>query len=294
MKAAVKSLFYKVRPYKIPQQYNFHLGYIFHTENVFDQALFSKLLSFCQEYYSITGKRPICTVMAGTSPKVAAGCAEHKCSDEMLAARYHQLASVATLGYHGHFYLNPALYHRFESEIRSNNFITAPLETQFSRDLDWFKKHNLNHNGLYAGGWWFMNSQLIELLMNAGFKFDFSFSKSSFFRNQYSHKLIQENSINTGQSFKIVKGDTTLYEIQNLIGAHTTPFVDDFYRVLSGLLTPSQLEVVGVLNSHDYDLDYKNTLMIIRDAAAQKSVRFFDAEDLLNNSSFNFTKTITL
>ena len=49
------------------------LGYIFHTEQIYDQNLFTQLLEFCESYRKITGKPPICTLMSGVNPLVVEG-----------------------------------------------------------------------------------------------------------------------------------------------------------------------------------------------------------------------------
>ncbi len=285
MKQTLKKILYTVRPYSLPEVFNFKIGYNFHTEMVYDDAIYAKLLSFCGQYLQITGKQAICTLMTGNSPKVAAGMKAFKCPDQKLSDRYHELSTVATLGYHGHFYLNPLHWQRYETEIRSNNFSKANLKEQFDNDLGWLKNYGINHNGLYAGGWWFMNQHLLALLIDAGFKFDFSFSKSVYFRNQFSHQLMVRNYIKTGQNFEIqIPGKGKIVEIQNLIGAPSSPLFPDYTRNLLKILDKEQTNVTGVVNSHDYDLNQANTLKLFERFSKMKQISFFDAEDLLTNS----------
>src|SRR5690606_35241076 len=107
------------------------------------------------------------------------------------------------------------------------------LENQIINDLNWFSKHELNHNGLYAAGWWFVNKELIYILIKNGFTFDFSFSRHIHFINQFSLKLMNENNIQAGDPFQIFAPEIgALTEIQNLIGAPSTPFIQDFNRHL--------------------------------------------------------------
>ncbi|MBA9076991.1 hypothetical protein [Rufibacter quisquiliarum] len=283
MKTLLKKALYQFKSYPIPSSYNLQLGYIFHTEMVFNDKMFKDLLHFCSEFKAITGTQPICTVMSGVSPKVADGMRQHKCEDKKLADRYHELGGFATLGYHGHFYLNPALFKRKEAEIRSNNFSKQNLKEQFTRDLEWFSSHNLPHNGLYAAGWWFMNQHLLAMLIEAGFAYDFSFSKHIHFRNQFSHKLMLENELRAGEPFEItIPGQGSIKEIQNLTGSPSTPHFQDFTRNLLHILDPSQPRVTGVINSHDYDLDLKNTLLLFRNLEKLSNVSFFDANQLLD------------
>lgn len=284
MKHQLKQLLYKVRPYHLPAAMCFQLGYIFHTEMVYDDAIYTRLVEFCRQYFKITGKHVICTVMSGNSPKIAAGMKAAKCADEKLADRYHELSTVATLGYHGHFYLNPELFQRYETEMRSNNFSKEKLKDQFEEDLAWFDKHKLDHNGLYAAGWWFINQHLLALLIDAGFRFDFSFSRHIYFRNQFSHQLMLENNIKTGQPFEInIGGKGKIQEIQNLIGSPSTSLFQDFTRNLLKILDQQNLNVTGVVNSHDYDLHAEHTLKLFRKLVTLPKVSFFDAQDLVTN-----------
>ncbi|AMM51673.1 hypothetical protein TH61_11465 [Rufibacter sp. DG15C] len=282
MKILLKKAWYKIIPYKIPDTYSFNLGYVFHTEMVFDDNIFKNLLFFCKEYEIITGKKPICTVMSGVNPKVIDGMQKNNCNSNQLADRYKELSKLATIGYHGHFYLNTTHFKRHESEIRSNNFSKLHVSHQVEKDLEWFYKNNLQHNGIYAGGWWFTNKDLIEILIKLGFKYDFSFSKHIYFRNQFSHDLMLRNSIKTGQPFELnIKNTGSIKEIQNLIGAPATPFYDDYKRHTLNILDKNQPTVTGVLNSHDYDLDATNTLHLFNFLSKEKNVNFFDAKDIL-------------
>ncbi|RPD45530.1 hypothetical protein [Paracnuella aquatica] len=294
MKQDLKRLLYTVRPQRLPRNLVLTTGYVFHTEEVYNDDIFRRLFDFCKGYTAITGKQAICTVMSGISPKVRAGMRLFNCSEQKLADLYHQLSSVATIGYHGHFYFNADLHQRHEAEIRSNNFSIVQLTEQFSNDLEWFKKHELNHNDLYAGGWWFMNQHLLSLLIKAGFKYDFSFSKHRFFLNQFSLDFMIEHEIKTGECFEIeVETIGKIREVQNLIGSSSSAFFEDYVRNLKRIIHPAHPKVVGMFNSHDYDLHPANALNFFTTLKQLPQVSFFDAADLLDGRlNIDFRPTV--
>ena len=278
MKNLSKKLIYTFYRPKLPET-RLHLGYIFHTEKIFDQKLFSKLLQFCESYQRITGKKPICTLMSGVNPLVLEGMKAHAVSPALYVERARQLSRVSTLGYHGHFWSDLRNLEEPSSQIKGRRPSEPALAIQFENDLHWFKSNGLDHNGIYSGGWWFMSEQVHELLIKSGFVLDFTFSHAPYFRNPYSHQIMQTHQIRAGEVCRV---ENQLFCIQNFIGCHTTPFVEDFYRNMRKLLTndgQTKSPSYGVVNSHDYDLDLENTLMCIESLRANSSVEFWGAED---------------
>jgi len=166
-----------------------------------------------------------------------------------------------------------------ELEIRCNNFVLAPLLKQVTDDLSWFAAEGIELNGVYAGGWWFLNRQLLEILLERGFRNDFTFSYSPWFRSEFSAMTLEANQIPPGAPFVIRHGDAQMLCVQMLIGAHQTPFVDDFRRVLAKVIKGEQ-KLFGVVGAHDYDLDFKNTLACLRALKAENGATFFDLTDL--------------
>jgi hypothetical protein len=278
MKNLAKKILYTLYTPKLPVG-RIQLGYIFHTEQIYDQKLFTQLLSFCESYQKITGKRPICTLMTGVNPLVAEGMKNHRVSAQEYVLRARQLSEVSTLGYHGHFWSDVSKLHDAASQIKGRRSIEPALKTQFENDLQWFKSNGLNHNGIYSGGWWFMSEQVQKLLVQHGFSLDFTFSKAPYFRNPYSQDLMQKNQIRIGEVCRI---EEQLLCIQNFIGCHTTPYIEDFYRNMRKLLAEDgqpDSPIHGVVNSHDYDLDVVNTLKCIEALKKDPSVEFCDVQD---------------
>ncbi len=117
------------------------------------------------------------------------------------------------------------------------------------------------------------------MLIERGFKLDFTFSHSRWFRSDFSYMLLESNQVPPGAPFVIHRGDRELLCVQMLIGCHQTPFVDDFRRNLASLLGP-QRAVRGVVGSHDYDLDAVNTLRALRALRDDDRAGFFDLGEL--------------
>jgi hypothetical protein len=277
-KNIAKKILYTLYTPKLPESL-IQLGYIFHTEQIYDQKLFAQLLGFCESYQKITGKNPICTLMTGVNPLVAEGMKSNGVSAQEYVFRARKLSEVSTLGYHGHFWSDTSKLQDPASQIKGRRSVEPALKTQFENDLQWFKSNELSHNGLYSGGWWFMNEQVQKLLIQYGFSVDFTFSKAPYFRNSYSLDLMKKNQIRIGEACRI---ESQLLCIQNFIGCHTTPFIGDFYRNMRKLLMQEgklDSPIQGVVNSHDYDLDVENTLKCIEALKKDSSVEFCDAQD---------------
>ena len=158
-----KKIFYLFTKKGQLKPYNIKLGYIFHTERLYNDRIFDRLLLFCKAYHTITGAKPICTVIPPSNLQLKKEILENKFPEEYYTSRIAELSKHSTIGYHGHFYLNndPKDY----NAIHCNSYNFENLEEQFSNDLNWFKKNNISHNNIYAAGWWFFNTGLLRLLL---------------------------------------------------------------------------------------------------------------------------------
>ena len=285
LKYFVKWSYYQLTSPDLYKTRDLELAYIFHTENIFDADIFYRLIHFCKRYQELTGQRPICAVMPAINLRVRKGMIKSGVTQEEYVARVKALSQYATIGYHGHFWFSPQAFDRPEAEIRCNNFNRRALLEQLEADLMWFRSNGIEHNGIYAAGWWVMNAAIQKILMDHDFKYDFSFSQSIWFRNQYSYAFMREHQIRAGESFIILSeassGDSQrLYCVQNLIGCHDTPFVEDFERNLKKLLGDSGDTACGVINAHDFDLDFANTVRCLEHLTRQKRVKFHGFESL--------------
>lgn len=279
LKNVVKTALYSVHRPNL-RAFRLSLGYVFHTEQVFDSAIYENLMQFCRDYRSLTGARAICTMMSGANARVRAGMQEAKVEDGALADRMRRLAEIATLGYHGHFWLSPAEFRRPENEIRNNETVIAPIREQMDADLNWFEVQGIKLAPVYAAGWWFMNSFVLSNLATKGFQYDFSFSYSPWFRNPFSYRHLVESRIAPGQSFVVHTDAGDITCVQNLIGCHHTPFSDDFRRNLRKILDDRSRSIVGVVNAHDYDLHAPYTLRCLESLLKRDSAEFWDFPEL--------------
>jgi hypothetical protein len=281
IKNIAKRMLYTFSPKRQLKSHNIKLGYIFHTERLYDDQIFNRLILFCQKYKVITGVEPICAVIPPSNLLLKQDMRANNFSESDYTSRIIELSNHSTIGYHGHFYLenNPVYY----NAIHCNNFKVENLRTQFENDIQWFEKNQIAHNNIYTAGWWFFNEDLLQLLLQHGFQFDFSFSRAPFFYNQFSNEVMNENNIPTGEVFEIsVDGKKKLTCIQNFIGMHTTNFPEDFDRNMKRLNLTTK-ELVGVVNSHDYDLHFENTLKCIEFQIKYNKITFLSFNDLIAN-----------
>jgi len=284
MKSLLKKISYAFYKKGQLKSHNIKLGYIFHTERLYDDRLFNQLILFCKKYKAITCAEPICTVIPPSNLQLKRELNERAFPEKEYASRIIELSQYSTIGYHGHFYLdnNPFNY----NAIHCNSFNANNLTEQFENDINWFEKNQIPHNNIYAGGWWFFNENLLQLLLQYGFQFDFSFSKAPFFYNQFSNEIMNENNIPTGEVFEIgFDGEKKLTCIQNFIGMHTTSFPEDFDRNMKKLDLNIK-ELVGVVNAHDYDLNFDNTLRCIEFQMKFNNIKFLSFNDLIGEKPF--------
>ena len=283
-KNILKRAYYALVRTELPPEARLTLGYMVHTEAVWDSKVFARLLDFCRAYRALTGAKAICALMTGVNPLVRQGMSRQGVDDAEYRERVGRLAEEALVGYHGHFWFRREDVGRPEAAIMWNNYLRTAVEEQFRADLEWFAAGDVSHHGIYAAGWWFVNRNFHRLLIASGFVADFSCSKSPWFRNQYYHRLMLAHGIRCGEPFRVAADARSLLCIQNLIGCHQTAFPQDFVRNLTALMDPGYREPIGVVNAHDFDLDPDHTLACLEYLAGTDRVAFADADGLVRES----------
>jgi hypothetical protein len=278
IKDAVKSLYYAGKTTRLREDIKLKIGYIFHTEELDNDATFTRLIEFIKLFRAETGKAPICAVMTGANERIRRRLKASGFADEEYARRIHCVGEKATLGYHGHFWREPQSENLLAQEMRQGA-AGASLADQLTSDLNWFKRYGIDHQGVYAAGWWYMCREIQRLLVKNGFHYDFSTSYSPHFYNEYSSSLLQKNRIEPGQAFDVHFNDGSLRCIQNFIGCHRSRFPEDFIRNMNQIFSRNTREAIGVVNSHDYDLDLKNTMNCIRFLRKNKMADFIGFDD---------------
>jgi len=268
-------------------------SYIFHTERIYERAIFDRLIRFCKQYRTLTGEKAICVLMTPNNPLVAHGRKQHQVDEVEYLARAHELAEIATLGYHGHFWTDPQNLVP-SSEMKGEHFLEAAFKSQFESDLQWFEKSGISHQGAYSGGWWFMNRPVLRSLIQSNFSADFSFSYAKSFQNPYSIDLMRKNEISVGAPFRVQYLEKKMVCIQNFIGCHPSPFLGDFVRNFNRLVRNANPPMIGVLNSHDYDLDDYHTLKCIEMLIHTRQFKWMSYENLTRLSNSRCQKTVIL
>jgi hypothetical protein len=295
IKDLLKKLLYATANFRLDEEIIVNLGYCFHTEHIYNKKTFETLISFCKLYFQITNSKPVCTVMTPPNPRVMKGMKEHHCSNEIYVERVTQLSTYAHIGFHGHFWGDPQQFHNSKFDIKGNNknYELFSLREQFQSQVNWFRENNLDHNQTYAAGWWFINNDILKLLSEEGIRFDYSFSKSIHFRNPYSFELMQKNNIKCGEPFNTIHhAHHKILHIQNFIGCHTSPYFEDFVRNFNKITDADYFNLYGVVNSHDYDLQYDYTVSCIEKLAALKNIRFQSHKEMTEAAAIKTTKEI--
>lgn len=279
LKFWIKRVAYQLYQPHLPDHLILEIGFIFHVEKIQSAEVFEQLVDFCERYQRITGKKAITALMAGSNPLIIRDLEKQGVSQETYLKRAQELARVSTLGYHGHFWRDEQDLDSPSSKIKGGTSDEPSLESQFLRDLDWFRTSGLDHHGIYSGGWWYMSEALQNILIKNGFRLDFTMSQNPPFQNPFSMKLLNEVLAHPGNSILI---QSKLLCIQNWIGCQPSPFLEDFYRNLKRLFTNIHGRAVGVVHSHDYDLKVEKTLECIQALHSRKKTKWMDANDFFS------------
>lgn len=290
IKNIAKKFYYLLNNVTFSSSFQFNIGFIFHTEEIFNPAIHQTLIRFCKEYYAITGTKCICVTMTPPNKRVEKGMRLFGCSNQEYINRMHELGEVAHIGFHGHFWHDPEKFEDADFDIRKNNtnYNYEVFYKQFEEQINWFYENNIPHNNTYSGGWWFLNKDLIELLLNHDIKYDYTVSKSPNLWNPFTINLVEQNKIQYGETFYTSLNNKKLLHIQNLHSGHNTPFPQDSTRFMNTLLKKEFPQITGVLNSHDYSLDFDYTIIWIRYLQQMPQVKFLNHQDFIKMPETDF------
>lgn len=279
----VKKIYYQINNIAFPKDYTFEIGFIFHTEEIFNPKIHQLLIRFCKEYLLITGTKCICVTMTPPNMRVEKGMRLFNCHNQEYINRMQELSEVAHIGFHGHFWHNPEKFEDANFDIRKNNtnYNYNIFYKQFEDQINWFKENNVSHNNTYSGGWWFLNKDLLSLLLKHDIKYDYTVSLSPNLWNPFTINLTKSNNISYGERFFTAIEDKKMMHIQNLHCGQGTPFPQDATRYMNTLLSKDFLKISGVLNSHDYSLDYDNTIKWIRYLKNLPQVKFVNHQNIV-------------
>jgi len=151
-----------------------HLTVQFHCESIAVASVFEPFLEFVTWLAHQTDSRPTACVTTPLCPKSQTQMREHGVTEEQYVDRVAQLAEVADIGYHGHFYVpgQPEL-----TRMASDTFDEEVASEQMEQELAWLRGR---HEGVtaYCGGWWAMNEAIARLLDEHGMEVDCSLRRT--------------------------------------------------------------------------------------------------------------------
>lgn len=292
-----KSAFYSLKKPKLAVGRGYRIGFVIHTEALFDATHWQHLMVFSRQYFDLTGKRLICPIMTPACARIARQMHQAGCSEELFKERVTTLSQNATLGYHGHFWTDPEHYEIPATELKGGRHGQAAIAAQFHGEMQWFKRHGFDHHGVYSAGWWYMHADVLALLLANGFELDFSSSFSPPFRNPYTRSLMKRHAIHGGEAFWVDDARRRLLCIQTLFGIDSHMGPHDAVRNITRLTSRASTDVTAVLCTHDYNLKdvIRQALLCIEHLTRVKAVQFWDYADFQGRQPafLNPAKTVT-
>ncbi len=285
MKNSLKRALYSWFPPRFKPGYTFSFGFIFHTEQIYRDEVFEKLITFCEKFRALTGKKPLCVVMCPVNARLASELNESNFSEEQFTQRLKDLSEVSDVGYHGHFWRTQKGFDEISSHIRHRNYTETDdplIRLQFDADYGWLETRRLC-KPFYAAGWWFINPTVIQQQFSHGFHLDFSFTRMHWADNPWAKDFLNRNKIRFGEPFQIQAAGQHLQCIQTVMGCPNTDYPEDFVRIMNSYLDTNR-KVIGMIATHDYNLteqdNLKQALQLTSYLATNKAVSFYSAEEL--------------
>lgn len=286
MKNVIKKVYYKFLPPELKRGYHLALGFLFHTERIYSTRIFEALLSFCQHYINITGKRPLCTVMSPTNRRLRAEMNKASFSQADFIRRLEELSDYADIGYHGHFWRSETDFDNPLSQIKEINYVQQDdglIAQQFEQDYSWLSHQHFTIP-YYAAGWWFMNTALLSKLFEGNIVADFSYTKLRWVSNTQCKSFLQGHHVRFGQPFRLSAHGAEITCIQTLMGCPNSPFSEDIIRQLNTYLEEYD-SPMGMVATHDYNLIEGNNLKYNKEMISylqdQKNVSMHSANELV-------------
>ena len=287
MSAFIKKLYYTLVEPDLKKGYTLVLGFIFHTEKIYDEDTFNRLLTFCKEYHTLTGQRALCTIMPPVSFRVKDEMQRAAATEIKFVENLKTLQIVADLGFHGHFW--QSMQHSFESidnQIRNSTYQPAHdglIKEQFKDQITWVQRTPVAITKTYAAGWWFTHRIIMQQQLLNDLEYDFSFSRIPWSSGTWGKSVMQKHQVAFGEPFAVELPEGKITCVQTVMGTPNTPYPQDFIRIVNSLLEPANKTVLGMVTTHDYDLagdNLKFALELIRHLKAKKYIQFFSIDDL--------------
>lgn len=287
MNTFIKKLYYTLVKPELRKGYTLLLGFIFHTEKIYDEVTFDRLLTFCKEYHALTGRRVLCTIMPPESFRVKDEMRQTATTEAKFIENLKTLQLVADLGFHGHFWRSAQKsFEASDNQIRNSTYQLADddfIKQQFNNQINWFQRANVSFTKNYAAGWWFTHRTIMQQQMLNDCEYDFSFSKMRWTSGSWGKTLMQEHQVVFGDPFIVELPEGKITCVQTVSGTPNTQFPQDFIRIINAQLEPSNKAVLGLITTHDYDLAGDNltfAIELIQYLKSKRNIQFFSLEDL--------------
>ncbi|MBL7877465.1 MAG: hypothetical protein JNL53_17500 [Cyclobacteriaceae bacterium] len=279
-----KQIYYTLFTPSLPKDTQYRFGFIFHTEKIYALQTFNQLIRFCRAFEELTGKRALCVVMTPENPLIRKNMEVDNVTEDEFFQRLMKLNQYADIGYHGHFWKSNQ-----KSFLDTQNQITpqtsffefkSQVAEQFEREVVWLRERGFSITS-YAGGWWFVNPLILDLLQKMKIQYDFTFSLQIWVKNNWAQAAMQRAQIHFGEVFKSTK--ETVTHVQTLMGCPNSNYPQDFVRILNKY-TSANFNTLGMITTHDYNIeterDLARAIELIRYLRHFSQVSFFSLADL--------------
>ena len=145
IKHLLKNILYHINSYPLESNHEYRFCYVFHTESIYNEHDFALLKSFCYDFFKITSKKAICTVMPANNPQIKIIMLQKNIKEELYVTRLKELSAISQIGYHGHFYKDGK---EIKPPVKEKETVTK----QFNDEIQWFKKNEIDTNNCYSDG----------------------------------------------------------------------------------------------------------------------------------------------
>lgn len=235
-----------------------HLGLVFHSEMVQDNAVFDKLIEMSKSIPF----RPVLCIMTPQNPYIKDDMKKRKITENQFTERIQTLAKSCDIGFHGHWCMktpdgtmqNSPYNRNVETGIEKAGFVLTlnkpeEIEKQFRNEYNYFEKNGFKP-GIYTAGWWHLNKTIVSLLDKHGFDIDCSIRhlQNDTFGKRY---MTEQELPRRGKAFHLFPSKKII-ELASISYLHMNwwTIIKDLYPVFRQKDGP----LFAILPLHDYDL----------------------------------------
>lgn len=242
---------------------------VLHVERLHLDQPFRNVLSFCEGYVALAGKKPLMTVITPNSPYLRRQLDEAGVSEDRYAGFITRLGQVADIGLHGHYIRNPEgdPCHHYWSE-------RAVVIEQIRQDWRWLEDRGFLTARAYSGGWWYLNDDVVEALVQVGANYDFTLCATEFNQSPISRRMLREKQ-RPGKLVDIRPALAGVWALTSVPTDSVSAGALQFLRAALGNHEQSYFSLYG----HDWDIRPQGAIEGLR-MWSRRGLRFFDCTDL--------------